>query len=108
MSVTPITSLQQFQALLNSKKLFVINFWANWRGPCRIQKIVFEKLAAQKDVNEKIEFFSVDIDEQSEIVQEVAVRTVPSYMVFKDGSKIDECTGTYVGKVETMIIQAAA
>ncbi|KZO91244.1 thioredoxin-like protein [Calocera viscosa TUFC12733] len=106
--VTPITSFQQFQDLLDSKKLFVIDFWATWCGPCRMIRPVFEKLAAQKDLNEKIEFFSVDVDEQSEIAQEVAIRAMPTFMVFKDGIKIDEFTGAVPNKLQAMVAKAAA
>ncbi|EJU02536.1 thioredoxin [Dacryopinax primogenitus] len=107
-AVTPITSYKQFKELLDSNKLFVIDFWATWCGPCRMIRPIFEKLAESKDFNSKIAFYSVDVDEQGEIAQEVGIRAMPTFMVFKDGGKIDEFTGAVPAKLQAMVAKAAA
>ncbi|TCD64741.1 hypothetical protein EIP91_003663 [Steccherinum ochraceum] len=90
MSVTPINSFDEFQTLINSGKVVVVDFWATWCGPCRVISPIFEKLAAQFP---NIEFRKVDVDAQDQISQEVGVRAMPTFIAFKDGAKIKDLVG---------------
>jgi len=107
-AVTPITSHEQFKELLASDKLFIIDFWATWCGPCRMIRPVFEKFAEKKEFNEKLEFYSVDVDEQVDIAKEVGIRAMPTFIAFKDGKKVDELTGAAPDKLEALIKTSAA
>ncbi|KAI9459656.1 thioredoxin-like protein [Lactarius psammicola] len=60
-------------AQINSGKAVAIDFWATWCGPCRVISPIFEKLAGEIT---GVEFYKVDVDQQSDISQEVGVRAV--------------------------------
>jgi len=107
MTVYPISSYKQFKVLLDSNKLFVVDFWATWCGPCRVISPVFERLAEQKEHNEKMDFYSVDVDQHSDIAKEVGIRAMPTFIVFKDGKQLDELRGALSPELEALIMRAA-
>jgi len=106
-AVTTITSYRQFQELLNSNKLFVVYFGATWSGPCRALRPIFESLAMKMELNQKMGFYSVDVDDQAIIAQEVGIRTAPTFMVYKFGQKTDEVSGADHRALLTMLNKAA-
>ncbi|KAG8786256.1 hypothetical protein FRC12_016780 [Ceratobasidium sp. 428] len=105
MGVTPITSIEQFNDLRNGDKPIVIDFWATWCGPCRQISPKFEEHSTSE---EKVGFYKVDVDEQPDIAEEVAVRAMPTFTAFKNGKKIGEMTGAFPAKLKTLIENAAA
>ncbi|KAE8313735.1 thioredoxin-like protein [Aspergillus transmontanensis] len=90
--VTPLNSHSEFQDLINSGQVVIIDFWAEWCGPCRMISPVFGKLASDPQFS-SIKFVKVNVDEQEDISQECAIRAMPTFQVFKDGQKLD----TFVG-----------
>ena len=65
-------------AQIEGDKTAVFDFWATWCGPCRQISPIFEKLSEQ---TEGVDFYKVDVDEASDIAQEVGVRAVSSSLV---------------------------
>ncbi|KAH9035633.1 thioredoxin [Lactarius pseudohatsudake] len=107
MSVTPITSQAEFQQIINSGKVVAIDFWAAWCGPCRAISPIFEKLAGNPEYA-GVEFYKVDVDSQPDISQEVGIRAMPTFLIFKDGNKLDELVGASPGGLETLVVKATA
>ncbi|TFL06553.1 thioredoxin [Pterulicium gracile] len=101
--VTAIQSFADFKSLIASDKPVVIDFWATWCGPCRVISPIFATLS-EKYTN--VAFFKVDIDEQPEIAQEVGIRAMPTFVVFKNGEKIDELVGASPPKLEELLVKA--
>jgi thioredoxin 1 len=54
-----------------------------------------------------VEFYKVDVDEQQQISQEVGIRAMPTFMVFKDGNKVDELVGARERGVRALVEKAA-
>ncbi|KZT62706.1 putative thioredoxin [Calocera cornea HHB12733] len=109
-AVKPITSFPQFMDLLDSNKPnkpFVIDFWATWCGPCRAIRPVFEKLA-EGEAKSKLGFYSVDIDAQAQIAEEIGITSMPTFIVFKGGKKVDEMSGAYPSNLQALVAKAAA
>jgi len=98
----------------------VVDFWAEWCGPCRVIAPIFEKFAVQFD-GPNIAFYKVDVDEASDIAQEVQVTAVsttkiwysfsnqflnlgcgqmPTFMAFKGGEMIGKSLGADPRKLE--------
>lgn len=74
------------------KKLILVDFWAVWCGPCKMQLPVIEELA--KEVND-IDVGKLDIDDQEnqEIAAQYNITSIPTIGIFKDGEMIKRMVG---------------
>ncbi|KAB8200465.1 thioredoxin-like protein [Aspergillus parasiticus] len=104
--VTPLNSHSEFQDLINSGQVVIIDFWAPWCGPCRMISPVFEKLASDPQFS-KIKFVKVNVDEQEDISQECAIRAMPTFLVFKDGQKLDTFVGAEPNGLHQLVTKYA-
>ena len=100
MTVTPINSLAEFQEILANNSVFIVDFWATWCGPCRMISPIFEELSK---VSHNIRAFKVDVDAVPAISEECGIRTMPTFLVFKDGEKVDELLGADPAKLQSLI-----
>ncbi|KAI0354765.1 thioredoxin [Trametes cingulata] len=103
--VKALTNLKEFQEAINQDRPVIIDFWATWCGPCKVISPVFEQLAGKF---ENVEFYKVDVDEAQDIAQEVGVRAMPTFMAFKNGSKIGETVGANPPALQTLVNTIAA
>jgi thioredoxin 1 len=60
---------------INGDELAIIDFWATWCGPCRVISPIFKKLS-DGDKYSNVRFYSVDVDEETEVAEEVGIRAV--------------------------------
>ncbi|MDE7413554.1 MAG: thioredoxin [Muribaculaceae bacterium] len=74
---------QTAKEAIESGKVVVIDFWATWCGPCLKLGPVVEELAEK--YGDKAVIGKINIDEESEIVAENRIRSVPTVLFFKDG-----------------------
>jgi len=79
------------ETIKNSKVPVIIDYSAQWCGPCRMMAPIFERLA--KDFSDKIIFGKVDIDEEQGIAQAFGITAVPTFIIFKDGNPVDRILG---------------
>ncbi len=82
----------------NSKPILV-DFYADWCGPCKMMAPVMEEIAAEN--SDKLDVFKVNIDECPEIAREFSIRSIPTIMSFKDGKAYKSVVGA--GPKEDMI-----
>ncbi|MGE0252673.1 MAG: thioredoxin [Dongiaceae bacterium] len=83
---------QEFEtAVLKSDKPVLVDFWAEWCGPCKMIAPVLEELS--KDFAGKVEIVKVNIDENMMTPGKYGVRSIPTLMIFKNG----ELKGQEVG-----------
>ena len=69
----------------------LVDFWAEWCGPCKRMNPVLEELAAEMEGTAKVA--KVNVDEQRMLGAMFQVMSIPALMVFKDGKKVAEMTG---------------
>jgi len=70
----------------------VVDFWAEWCGPCRMITPIIEELAGEYDG--KVKVGKLNVDENSEVSQRYAIRSIPTILIFKDGEVVDRHVGT--------------
>jgi len=106
MSVQAIESLSQFHQIINSDKPQFIEFWDTGSGACEMMSPRFEKLAQAESSRGAI-FWKVNVDEQTDIPQEVGIRAMPTFAVFQNGNKLGDHVGTNINDVASLISEHA-
>lgn len=80
-----------FDELLSSNKVVVADFWATWCGPCKAMGPSIDELAAQYEGQALIG--KVDVEENNDLAEKYAIRSVPTIIFFKDGEMVDKVVG---------------
>lgn len=76
---------------LTKKGNWIIDFWAEWCGPCQMMVPEFEKAA--QEMKGKVNFAKVNVDEESELAQRFDVMSIPSMILLKNGKEVDRTIG---------------
>lgn len=76
--------------VIKSDKTVLVDFNANWCGPCRMMSPILENIAEE---NDKVKIVSVNIDDEDELAEEYEVGSIPCLVVFKDGKEINRSVG---------------
>ncbi|MGD8237457.1 MAG: thioredoxin [Armatimonadota bacterium] len=79
------------EVVLQSELPVLIDFWAEWCGPCKIVAPVVEELAA--DYDGRLVVGKVDVDKALELAGKYGIRSIPSLLIFKDGEVVDTIVG---------------
>jgi len=92
-SATPIQVTEQdfTQQVLNSEVPVLVDFWAEWCGPCRALGPVIESLSTQ--YAERARIVKVDVDSNQQLAMKYGIRSIPTVMLFDQG----QIAETYVG-----------
>lgn len=81
-----------FSDLVNSsEKLVVVDFWAEWCGPCRMIKPVLEELS--KEYGEDVVIVGVDVDSYPNVSASQSIRGIPTIGFYKNGLMVDRIVG---------------
>lgn len=81
---------ESFDKSLNEGKLMMVDFWANWCGPCRMLGPVLEQLAADRP---DVTVAKVDVDENMSLAAAYGVESIPMLLVFKNGQLVNKSIG---------------
>lgn len=71
--------------------LTLVDFWAEWCGPCRMLAPVLEKVAATPELGAKVG--KVNVDENQELASRFNIRGIPTMILFKNGQPVDQLVG---------------
>ena len=101
-----------FEELVNSGKPMVLDFWAEWCGPCRMVGPIIDELATEYEGRVKngrnITDAKMDVDNNNDVVAQFGIRNIPTVLFFKDGKVVDKQVGaapktTFVSKIEALL-----
>lgn len=77
--------------VMSSSRLTVIDFWAEWCGPCRQMLPILEEIS--KEMGDKVKICKVNVDESPDKAAELGIRSIPSIFLYKDGKQVDVKVG---------------
>ena len=82
-NIKTISDLSFDQDVLNSTKPVLVDFWAEWCGPCRALSPILEEVAASH--GDKVSFAKINIDENPQAPSKYGVMSIPTLILFKNG-----------------------
>ena len=95
-----------FDELVNSGKPMVLDFWAEWCGPCRMVGPIVDELATEYEG--KVIIGKIDVENNDDVVSQFGIRNIPTILFFKDGVVVDKQVGaapkaTFVAKIDALL-----
>ena len=101
MAVLTITKDNFKTEVVESDKPVLLDFWASWCGPCRMQGPIIDQLAA---AHSNVVFGKVNVDEEADLAAEYGITSIPTLIIFRDGRLINQVTGvTSKASLERML-----
>ena len=82
---------KELQEKINNGEKIIVEFWAEWCGPCRVMKPVFERVESNNDT--EVQMYTMDIDQNRDYVQTLGIRSIPAVKVFSNGNVTDTVVG---------------
>ena len=79
------------QEVLKSEKPVLVDFFANWCGPCKMMSPIIDEIA--EELGEKIKVGKIDVDESKELAVKYNVMSIPTLLLFKDGEVVEKSVG---------------
>ena len=86
-----ITTANFEETVINSDKPVLVDFWAEWCGPCRMVGPIVDEL--QADYEGKAVVGKVNVDDEQEIAAKYGIRNIPTILFFKNGEIVDKNVG---------------
>ena len=84
MSTTSLT-LDSFESTVTAEGIAIVDFWAEWCGPCKTFGPIFEEVA---DANPDVTFAKVDTEAEQQLAGSLGIMSIPTVMIFRDGIQL--------------------
>lgn len=83
--------------------LCLVDFWADWCGPCRMIAPVLEELSEK--LGETASVYKVDVDTNQELAERFGIMTIPTVILFRNGTEVDKRIGVHpLEEFESMVL----
>ena len=88
--MTKILNKEEFiKEVMDSKETILVDFYADWCGPCRMLGPVLDEISKEKKV------FKVNVDDEAELAQQYGIMSIPCMILFKDGNEDKRLIGLH-------------
>ncbi len=91
LEVVKVTNEKNFTEMISGSKPALVDFWADWCGPCHMMAPIIEGLA--KKYSGRMEFAKLNIDESPRIAELYMVNSIPTFIIFKNGKEAERVIG---------------
>ena len=89
--VNSITTQEFEEKVIGGEKPALVDFWADWCGPCKMLSPVVDSVSEQ--LSDKADFYKVNVDEEPELAREYGIMSIPTLILFKDGEIVEQSIG---------------
>lgn len=86
-------TVANFNEVIMSEKVVLVDFWASWCGPCRMVSPIIDQLAAEYEG--EVTVGKVNVDNEGALAAEYAVVSIPTVILFKDGKQVEKLVGAH-------------
>ena len=76
---------------ISSGKKIIVEFWAEWCGPCKMMKPVFEKVSTENET--EVEMYTMNVDLNKEFSSTLGIRSIPTVKIFNEGNVVNTRVG---------------
>ena len=106
MATVKVTDSNFEQDVLKSSEPVVVDFWAEWCGPCRMIGPALEEIS--NEMSGKVKIAKLNVDENPQVASQYGIRSIPALMMFKDGKMVSQKIGAAPKGDLSRWIQASA
>ncbi|SPJ12937.1 thioredoxin 1 [Plasmodium sp. DRC-Itaito] len=100
-----VTTQAEFDSIISQNELVIVDFFAEWCGPCKRIAPFYEECSKTYT---KMVFIKVDVDEVSEVTEKENITSMPTFKVYKNGSSVDTLLGANDSALKQLIEKYAA
>ena len=94
--------MTKFDSIISSNKLTLVDFYASWCGPCRMQSPIIDKI--KERYHESMNILKIDVDHDNEIASVYSIHSIPTLILFKNGRILWRASGLrQASDIETKI-----
>ncbi|MCI5797594.1 MAG: thioredoxin [Firmicutes bacterium] len=86
-----VVNEKEFNDIIKSKKVVLVDFFATWCGPCRMLFPILEEVS--EEANGEYEIVKVDVDESYDLAKKFGIMSVPTMIIFQDGVEAEKIIG---------------
>ena len=90
MSILKITNQNFEKEVLNSDKITIVDFYADWCGPCKMMSPIIDKIAEE---NDDIKVGKLNVDESGDVATQFNIMSIPTIVIFKNGTELKRFVG---------------
>ena len=95
--------MEKFEDLIKLPMPVLVDFFAEWCGPCKAMKPVLEEV--KQNVGDKARIVKIDVDQHEELATKYRIQAVPTFIVFKKGEAVWRHSGVISGKDLKAVIE---
>ena len=75
--------------VINNKGIVIVDFWAEWSGPCKVLAPILEEISEEG----KVKIYKVNVDENPSLAGRFGIKSIPTMVVFENGIRVDQVVG---------------